>query len=82
MAINQVLARRCERLAETIIFAGVKDLSVELTKLDLEFRKDKTIEDVRNAVKKGVRAGAGKTEHEISMSELYLCSVLKLKASK
>ena len=79
MTINKELAQKCNILGERIMFIGVPDAAHYLNILGLEYRKNKTIEDLREAVKKGVCAGNAKTEHELSMIELYLCYVLKLK---
>lgn len=43
----------------------------------LQYRKGKTVEDVKKAREKALNNGRGKTEHELSMLEVYLKEVFK-----
>lgn len=65
-----------ERLAQDILFGKVLVAELE-SKYDLTLRKGKTVEDIREAARKGMRAGRGKVEFELSMVEVYLKTVLK-----
>lgn len=64
------------RLAMDIMFGGVLVSEIE-GKYGLVLRKNKTVEDVKEAVRRGKNAGMGKTEFELSMIEVYLKQVLK-----
>jgi len=76
---KEVLSVACLTLAERIMFIGVSDATHWLNILGLEYRKGKDVEDIRKAVKKGLKDGMGKTEHELSMIEIHLTKVLRLK---
>ncbi len=61
------------------IFAGdVKNIA-GIEKEGYTLRKNKTISDVNNAIRKSKKNGMGKTEYELDMLELYLNDVLKKK---
>lgn len=62
-----------ERIASAIMFGGAFSPS----SFGIEYRKGKTIEDVRIAIKKALKNGHGKTECELSMMELYVKDVFK-----
>ncbi len=62
-------------LARDLMFTG----KLELEKYGLEYRKNKTVKDVNNAIAKAKKNGMTKTEFELSMLELYLQSVFKVK---
>lgn len=68
-----------EHLAERIMFGAIKNKS-ELDKHiegKLKYRKNKSFVDVKEAIKKGLWDGAGKTEFEISCVALYLEKVFQ-----
>jgi hypothetical protein len=60
-------------LALEILFTGTLDP----VKHGLEYRKGKTIDDVRKARQKALKNGHAKTEFEILMFEVYLKDVFK-----
>lgn len=64
-----------DRLAAALMFAGKADLQV----LGLEYRKGKTIEDVKKARLKALdpKNGMAKTEVELSMFAVYLKGIFK-----
>jgi hypothetical protein len=66
-----------EKLAQTLLFQGTQDIGATLAQHGLQYRKGKTVADVRKAIERGLRAGNRRTENEISMVTLYLKSVLK-----
>lgn len=71
-----------EQLAQGILFSqrsstNAAQFQEDLTKVGLEYRKGKTFSDIVTAVQKGVRAGRGRTEHEINMVAVYLGTLLK-----
>ena len=69
-----------EMLATQLMFSGrltKTDVESLITIRGLEYRKNKSFTDVKKALEKGVKAGCGKTESEISMVECYLHLVLK-----
>jgi hypothetical protein len=47
----------------------------------VEFRKGKTVKDINNAIRKGIKNGMSKTEIELDMIALYLQYVFKKKRS-
>lgn len=47
------------------------------SKYGLQFRKNKTADDIKHAISKATKAGRAKVEFELSMLELYLKDVLK-----
>lgn len=55
------MTEQLEHLARKCMFAGLKES--ELLE-EWDYRKGKSFEDVRNAVYKGKRRGAGKVENE------------------
>lgn len=61
------------RLAADVLFG--RGLGAQSDRLD--YRKDKTANDVLAARKKGVAAGHGRTEFEIDMVAYYLSRVFK-----
>jgi len=64
-----------EDMARDIMFAGRLDLA----RYAVEYRKGKTIEDVKAALRKArdPKNGMAKTEVELSMLEVYLRQVFK-----
>jgi len=76
--IHPILDIACHNLAREALFGGIPDFSISLRKHGLQYRKGKTAEYVREAVQKGLRAGSGRTELEISMVACYLSKVVKL----
>lgn len=66
-------------IAKMIMFSQglTKEDFLDKIKGQWEFRKNKTVSDLNSSVKKGFKAGMGKTETEIDMVELYLRDVLK-----
>lgn len=66
-------------ITENLMFGIIKNHQELMDKIEgrWEFRKDKTVEDVTEAIKKGVKMGHGKTEREIECSAMYLESVFK-----
>jgi len=78
---SKELLSACNTLALNLLFTKNTNTSLQekMDELNIEFRKNKTVEDVIKAVRKGVKQGMGKVEHEISMSELYLADVFKMK---
>lgn len=66
-------------VAEILCFGVVKTEKELLQRIDgqWEYRKNKTLEDVKKAMSKGIKIGMGKTEHEIDGIALYLKDVFK-----
>ena len=66
-------------IAENLMFGGIKNHQelLEMIKCHWEFRKGKTVEDVTEAIQKGLKMGHGKTEREIECIAMYLESVFK-----
>lgn len=62
-------------IAEGIMFGG-KVTEDRILKY-WEYRKGKTIEDLKKAIQKGVKAGNYKVEREVEWIEVYLKDVLK-----
>lgn len=69
-----------QQLAKAILFTsgGLSYDSIK-EKFGLQLRKNKTFGDVKSAIEKALKAGRGKTEFELSMLEVYLKQVFKLK---
>ena len=67
-----------EELAASIFF-GSGEIELDLDKLGLKYRKNKTIEDVKKAREKGIKRGQGRTEFELSWTVLYLRDVVMVK---
>lgn len=68
-----------EQLAESILFGNIRTIK-ELDKAiecNWQYRKNKTFEDVKKSIEKGLRQGMGKTEREIEWVALYLKDVFK-----
>lgn len=66
-------------LATDLLFGKLKtsnDLE-ERIEGQWQYRKGKDIEDVKSAIKKGLKLGSGKTEREIDGVALYLNDVFK-----
>jgi uncharacterized membrane protein len=78
---SKELLSACNALALNLLFTKNTNTSLQekMDELNIEFRKNKTVEDVIKAVRKVVKQGMGRVEHEISMSELYLADVFKMK---
>lgn len=66
-------------IAENIMFSGIKESDILQ---DWEYRKGKTLEDVKHAIKKGLTNGRGRTEWELEFIELYLADVLKKRGNR
>jgi hypothetical protein len=62
-----------EQFAMEILFTG----KVDAAKHGLEYRRGKTLADVVKAREKALKNGHAKTEHEISMMDVYLRDVFK-----
>lgn len=77
---NTNLNIACHGLAMQLMFEKnlVCELEMTLSIHGVQFRKGKTIDDIRNAIAKGLKAGNAKTEFEISMTACYLAKVVKL----
>jgi lipoate-protein ligase A len=78
---SKELLSACNTIALNLLFTKNTHTSLQekMEELNIEFRKNKTVEDVIKAVRKGLKQGMGRVEHEISMSELYLADVFKMK---
>lgn len=78
---SKELLSACNTLALSLLFTKNTNTSLQekMDELNIEFRKNKTVQDVIKAVRKGLKQGMGRVEHEISMSELYLSDVFKMK---
>jgi hypothetical protein len=77
--INPQLEEKCKSIAMKLLFTGIMNFTEELKQTGLSYRKDKNVHDVRKAMKRGVKKGNARVDHEISMTTLYLSEVLKLK---
>lgn len=68
-----------ESLAEHIMFGFIRTRAELELQIDgiFEYRKGKSFEDVKDALRKGFKAGSGKIEHEIEWVTLYLKDVFK-----
>jgi hypothetical protein len=64
------------QLATDLMFSAVRVADLA-TKYGLQFRKNKTGNDISNAIRKARRAGYGKVEFEMNMLEFYLKEILK-----
>lgn len=62
-----------EHMARDILFCGKLDME----RHKVEYRKGKGRGDVLKAIAKAHKNGMQKTEHEISMLEVYLKAILK-----
>ena len=60
-------------LANAVMFAG----RLSLSDYGVQYRKGKTIEDVRKAVAKARKFGRCKVECELSLLEVYLKEIFK-----
>ena len=58
-------------VAAALAFTGKLDYA----KHGLKYRKGKTVEDVRDAMRKAKKHGQAKTETELSMLSIYLADV-------
>lgn len=67
-----------EEIAADILFTGKLDFA----KHGVEYRKGKTVDDVKHAHEKAIKAGMCKVEIEIDMFATYLKSVLKARKEK
>jgi hypothetical protein len=63
-----------EELAKCLMFSKA---DVDLTGLGLTYRKGKDSTDIKHAVRKALKNGQQKTEHELSILSLYLKTVVK-----
>lgn len=79
--INPNLEIACEHLTKRILFGSLHAAMMDdtLCSLHLQYRKNKDISHIKRAIARGLRQGMAKTEMEIQMVTLHLCSVLKLK---
>lgn len=70
--------KKFQDLANRIVFIGIKES--ELLE-EFKYRKNKGIDDIRNAVSKGIsyKYGRGKTELELEWVALFLSDVLLVK---
>ena len=68
-------------MAEQIMFIGIPNADNYLNDNGMEFRKNKTLSDIHEAFRKGLKDGMGKTEFELGMIEVHLTKVLKLKGN-
>jgi hypothetical protein len=66
-------------LAEQLMFGMISNGDQLNRMIDgqWEFRKDKGVDDVNSAIRKGLKLGAGKTENEIDGVALYLKDAFK-----
>lgn len=80
--MDDKLSAACEKLALKLMFTStgikVSDLPSIFKDIGVQYRKSKSEEDIRSAIRKGMKAGMFKTECEISMVSLYLSKVVKL----
>lgn len=63
-------------------FSGAVRMSklvATLEEMRLEFREGKGMADLANAIKKGLKAGRGRSEEELNMIAHYLGDVFKLR---
>ena len=65
-------------IACVLMFRGGDDFKQYLTDHKIQYRKNKSLSDVANAIKKSKRNGMYKTEYELGMLELYLKDVFKV----
>lgn len=68
-----------EDMARHLMFANTSEAKL-LKKYGAVYRKGKGLEDIKHAVRKGLKNGMGKTEFELGMIESYLKDVFKKKA--
>ena len=59
------------------MLARVQNIEAIITDLKLYYRKDKSIVDVKEALRKGLKSGKGKREYEVEFVSVYLQKVLK-----
>ncbi len=67
-----------EKIASDILFGKVTENYI-MDNFNVEYRKNKSVDDIKNAVKKALKNGNLKTEIELSFLSLYLGQVLKAK---
>ena len=65
-----------EQLANQVMFGGMTESRL-LEKF--QYRKNKTIKDVKNAIQRGLNQGCGKTEYELQFISICLQTVLIIK---
>lgn len=65
------------KLAKRIMFGGQG--KINLDDFGLEFRKNKTVDDIKHAISKSKKKGHYRTEFELGLLEIYLKDVLKKK---
>ena len=66
-----------KEMASILFFSGGKSFVDYLRKEKIQFRKNKSVEDINNAIKKSLKNSRGKTEYEIGFLEIYLKNVFK-----
>lgn len=64
-----------ESLANKIMFGKGVDFNVEL----IEFRKGKSVDDVRKSVRRAEKLGGFKAENTLGFLEIYLSRIFKKK---
>jgi len=66
-------------ITENLMFGGIKNHQEfeELIKGHWEYRKGKTVDDVTEAIEKGLKMGHGKAEREVECATMYLETVFK-----
>jgi hypothetical protein len=70
-----------EDLASQIWFGGIKTAD-DIRATGWEFRKGKGVPHINHAMQKARKNGMGATQYELSMLEVYLKDVLKVKRVK
>lgn len=80
MTAKEVLIGKCNALSFEILFATTTiRISTAMETLGLTLRQGKTVDDFKNAIRRGVRQGNGRTECQLSMVAVQLSSVLKVR---
>ena len=74
LAFERFMRKTLKDFANSIPLRGLKEAEILQ---HWEYRKGKTFEDIKQAVRKGQKAGRGKFEFEVSMIEVYLREVVK-----
>ena len=65
-----------EDMAKDIIFSKTTEDKL-MAKYNVSYRSKKGAEDVKNAIRKSLKIGNGRTENEISFLGLYLSMIFK-----
>jgi len=68
-------------VAQYVLF-GCASTSLLMDRYGIEFRKNKSVKDLKNAIRKAHKNGNLKTEFEIDMLSLYLSQTFKKRKTK